>query len=93
MILVQGEGVGGEIRVDDFTFNLEVNWGRFVILYAISYCSPLPFWKVGIGTFGRVFRCWDPKRKRCAAVKVVRNVPKYSHSSLVEAEILKVRIS
>ncbi len=48
------------------------------------------FWKVGIGTFGRVFQCWDHKRKRCAAVKVVRDVPKYSHSSLVEAEILKV---
>ncbi len=59
-----------------------------VVLDFVLFSSA--FWKVGIGTFGRVFQCWDPKRKRCAAVKVVRDVPKYSHSSLVEAEILKV---
>lgn len=29
---------------------------------------------VGLGTFGRVLECWDMKRKRRVAVKVVRKV-------------------
>lgn len=29
---------------------------------------------VGLGTFGRVVECWDLKRKRHVAVKVVRKV-------------------
>ena len=27
---------------------------------------------VGLGTFGRVVECWDLRRSRCVAVKVVR---------------------
>ncbi|CAN0398139.1 unnamed protein product, partial [Laminaria digitata] len=27
---------------------------------------------VGLGTFGRVVECWDLRRLRCVAVKVVR---------------------
>ncbi|CAN0323292.1 unnamed protein product, partial [Discosporangium mesarthrocarpum] len=29
---------------------------------------------VGVGTFGRVVECWDSKRKRRVAVKIVRKV-------------------
>ncbi|CAM9138726.1 unnamed protein product [Sphacelaria rigidula] len=44
---------------------------------------------VGLGTFGRVVECYDLKRKRRVAVKVVRKVKKYHESALIEAQILR----
>eukprot|EP00903_Cladosiphon_okamuranus_P010660 g10078.t1 len=44
---------------------------------------------VGLGTFGRVVECWDMKRRRQVAVKVVRKVTKYHESALIEAQILQ----
>lgn len=43
---------------------------------------------VGMGTFGRVVQCLDRKRGREVAVKVVRSIPRYTESALVEADIL-----
>lgn len=34
---------------------------------------------VGLGTFGRVVECWDMKRRRQVAVKVVRKVNLYKY--------------
>ncbi|CAN0163964.1 unnamed protein product [Ascophyllum nodosum] len=44
---------------------------------------------VGLGTFGRVVECWDMKRRRRVAVKIVRKVKKYHESALIEAQILQ----
>ncbi|KAL7067017.1 protein kinase domain-containing protein [Cryptosporidium serpentis] len=43
----------------------------------------------GEGTFGRVFECEDLKRKRKVAIKVVRNVQRYTEAAKIEAEILR----
>lgn len=44
--------------------------------------------KVGQGTFGRVFLCWDRQKACYLAVKVVRAIRKYSDSAMVEIDIL-----
>jgi serine/threonine protein kinase len=56
--------------------------------------------EVGIGTFGKVFRCRDKKYDSAAtgsatsrtgsfvAIKVVRNIPKYVSSAEIEARVL-----
>ena len=44
---------------------------------------------VGTGTFGRVVEAWDKQTKRHVAVKIVRKVPRYYDSALVEADILR----
>jgi dual-specificity kinase len=44
--------------------------------------------KVGQGTFGRVFKCWDRVKQMIVAVKVVRAVKKYTDSAHVEIDIL-----
>lgn len=38
---------------------------------------------VGLGTFGRVVECWDLKRRRRVAVKVVRKVGRSISQSLL----------
>jgi serine/threonine protein kinase len=45
--------------------------------------------EVGVGTFGRVFECYDSKRQKVVAVKVIRDVRKYYDSALIEADILQ----
>lgn len=44
---------------------------------------------IGEGTFGRVFECEDLKRKRRVAVKVIRDVQRYTSAAKIEAEILR----
>jgi len=43
---------------------------------------------VGMGTFGRVVQCVDRKRERKVAIKVVRNIKRYTESAQIEADIL-----
>ncbi|GAB5031960.1 cmgc clk protein kinase [Nannochloropsis oceanica] len=43
---------------------------------------------VGMGTFGRVVQCLDRKRGRKVALKVVRNIKRYTESAQIEADIL-----
>ncbi|KEG04522.1 CMGC/CLK protein kinase [Plasmodium vinckei vinckei] len=45
--------------------------------------------KMGDGTFGRVLLCQHIVNKKYYAVKVVRNVKKYTKSAKIEADILK----
>lgn len=44
---------------------------------------------LGEGTFGKVVECWDRKRKEYCAVKIVRNVPKYSRDAQVEIKFME----
>ncbi|KAJ1609170.1 serine/threonine kinase-1 [Cryptosporidium canis] len=44
---------------------------------------------IGEGTFGRVFECEDLKRKRKVAIKVIRDVQRYTSAAKIEAEILR----
>jgi len=41
-----------------------------------------------LGTFGRVFECWDRKVRGYVAVKVVRNVQKYRDAAMIELAVL-----
>lgn len=45
--------------------------------------------ELGVGTFGRVFRCKDQKYNDYVAVKVVRRVRRYTESAMIEADILE----
>ncbi|KJP85956.1 CMGC/CLK protein kinase [Plasmodium fragile] len=45
--------------------------------------------KMGEGTFGRVLLCQHMDTKKYYAVKVVRNIKKYTKSAKIEADILK----
>lgn len=53
--------------------DIDVSTGRFKILSLL-----------GEGTFGKVVEAWDRKHKMHCAVKIVRNVPKYSRDAKVE---------
>jgi len=44
--------------------------------------------ELGKGTFGLVLECWDKKRSRLVAVKVVRAIKRYIESAETEAHIL-----
>ena len=44
--------------------------------------------QLGIGTFGKVFHCLDKKYNDYIALKIVRNIPKYIDSAIIEANIL-----
>lgn len=44
--------------------------------------------ELGIGTFGKVFRCRDSKHKDDVAVKVVRSIKRYVESAQIEADVL-----
>ncbi|CAD2220500.1 Protein kinase domain/Protein tyrosine kinase, putative [Angomonas deanei] len=47
---------------------------------------------LGEGTFGKVVEAWDRKRKEYCAVKIVRNVPKYTRDAKIEIQFMeKVR--
>jgi len=50
----------------------------------LEVCSQL-----GEGTFGRVLECWDCKESRRVAVKVVRDVDRYTSAARIEAQILQ----
>ena len=56
----------------------DVLGGRFTVLSLM-----------GTGTFGKVYRCKDPKHDDIVAVKVIRNIERYIHSAKTEASILK----
>ncbi|XP_053992990.1 dual specificity protein kinase CLK4-like [Hylaeus volcanicus] len=45
--------------------------------------------KLGEGTFGRVLECVDLQTKNLVAVKVVRDVSRYTRSAKIEADILQ----
>ncbi|TYZ61315.1 hypothetical protein PybrP1_010539 [[Pythium] brassicae (nom. inval.)] len=45
--------------------------------------------EAGLGTFGRVLECLDKQRNIIVAIKVVRQVDKYSESAKIEAAILQ----
>ena len=44
---------------------------------------------LGDGTFGRVLLAEDTKKRRPVAIKVIRDVEKYTRNAIREAEILK----
>eukprot|EP01036_Dinobryon_divergens_P028699 gene28699-37687_t len=44
--------------------------------------------EIGKGTFGKVFQCYDTKREKSLAVKVIRSIKKYIESAQIEADIL-----
>mmetsp|Transcript_26650 Transcript_26650/g.82452 ORF Transcript_26650/g.82452 Transcript_26650/m.82452 type:complete len:458 (-) Transcript_26650:415-1788(-) len=44
---------------------------------------------LGEGTFGKVVECWDRKLKKYCAVKIVRNVPKYTRDAKVEIDFME----
>lgn len=44
---------------------------------------------MGTGTFGRVFECNDYKHQDIVAVKVIRNIKKYTESALIEYKRLR----
>ncbi|CCD11835.1 unnamed protein product [Trypanosoma congolense IL3000] len=63
--------------------DIDASTGRFKILSLL-----------GEGTFGKVVEAWDRKRKEYCAVKIVRNVPKYTRDARVEIEFMeRVRLS
>ena len=43
---------------------------------------------VGLGTFGKVLECIDSKYGDKVAVKVVRQIPRYVSSAIIEADVL-----
>ncbi|GAW82632.1 serine/threonine kinase-1 [Plasmodium gonderi] len=61
------------------------SWKRGMIL---NNCY-LVIRKMGEGTFGRVLLCEHTDTKKYYAVKVVRNIRKYTKSAKIEADILK----
>jgi dual-specificity kinase len=61
--------------------DIDVSTQRFKILSLL-----------GEGTFGKVVEAWDRKRKEYCAVKIVRNVPKYTRDARIEIQFMeKVR--
>ena len=54
----------------------------------LLFCSDRVERELGKGTFGKVYRCFDIKRKCTLAVKIVRSVKKYISSAKIEAQIL-----
>ena len=42
---------------------------------------------MGKGTFGKVFKCADSKHQDFVATKVVRSVPRYIKSAIIEANV------
>ncbi|EKF30938.1 protein kinase, putative, partial [Trypanosoma cruzi marinkellei] len=61
--------------------DIDVSTQRFKILSML-----------GEGTFGKVVEAWDRKRKEYCAVKIVRNVPKYTRDAKIEIQFMeKVR--
>jgi dual specificity protein kinase CLK2/3 len=44
--------------------------------------------EIGMGTFGKVFHCFDSKHKDTVAIKVVRSIKRYVDSAKIEADIL-----
>ena len=44
---------------------------------------------LGEGTFGKVVEAWDRKRKEYCAVKIVRNVPKYTRDAKIEIQFME----
>jgi CDC-like kinase len=44
--------------------------------------------ELGVGTFGKVYKCFDAKHKDFVAIKVVRRIDKYIESARIEADIL-----
>jgi serine/threonine protein kinase len=58
--------------------DVDVSSGRYKILSLL-----------GQGTFGKVVEAWDRKRKQYCAVKIVRNVPKYTRDAAVEVQYMQ----
>lgn len=58
--------------------DIDVSTGRFKILSLL-----------GEGTFGKVVEAWDRKRKEYCAVKIVRNVAKYTRDATIEIQFME----
>ncbi len=58
--------------------DIDVSTGRFKILSLL-----------GEGTFGKVVEAWDRKRKEYCAVKIVRNIPKYTRDAEYEIRFME----
>ena len=67
---------------DDSIGHLNAQKGD-VILGRYEVCREL-----GVGTFGKVYKCLDAKHKDVVALKVVRRIRKYRESARIEASIL-----
>ena len=80
--LFSGSNIGKVNMRDDeghlLSSSGDVLGGRFTVLSLM-----------GTGTFGKVYRCKDPKHDDIVAVKVIRNIERYIHSAKTEASILK----
>ncbi|KAF7123438.1 hypothetical protein RHSIM_Rhsim12G0039100 [Rhododendron simsii] len=46
--------------------------------------------KIGEGTFGQVFECWDREAKEMVAIKVVRSIKKYCEAAMMEIDVLQL---
>ncbi|KAI8526975.1 hypothetical protein RHMOL_Rhmol12G0040500 [Rhododendron molle] len=46
--------------------------------------------KIGEGTFGQVFECWDREAKEMVAIKVVRSIKKYREAAMMEIDVLQL---
>lgn len=58
--------------------DIDVSTGRFKILSLL-----------GEGTFGKVVEAWDRKRKEYCAVKIVRNIAKYTRDAEYEIKFME----
>lgn len=74
--------VSEETVYDDSVGHLNAQKGD-VILGRYEICREL-----GVGTFGKVYKCLDAKHKDVVALKVVRRIRKYRESARIEASIL-----
>lgn len=45
--------------------------------------------EMGVGTFGKVFKCDDRKHRDSVAIKAVRSIKKYIESAEIEVDVLK----
>lgn len=44
--------------------------------------------RLGKGSFGQVYKCFDHKLKEEIALKIIRNKPKFHKQAMVELKIL-----
>lgn len=79
----KGEATNGNDGKDDSIGHYEGQPGDVMAgIYEITG-------EAGVGTFGRVLECFDRRHRQHVAIKVVRNIARYTESAAVEAEILR----
>jgi len=79
---MSGSYSSGDSSVDDTRGEFKWTEGHYI---RERFCIHK---ELGKGTFGLVLECWDKKRSRIVAVKVVRAIKRYIESAETEARIL-----